>query len=182
MKLNARVNKNELNNLIRNINLTGGSRLRSAENETIKECLEDLNKAALKNLKSKLGSNKWGINWSKPESEDSIFNRDNIEIKIEGFYGNAKGTLTYTSPHAMVVEFGGLTKGKKFESLLNNPPYKVWPIGKQQGYSKEDQIPRPYFTVQAGYKFLSLAKGQKENSLDFRKIMWDIFNKTLKLG
>jgi len=135
-KVNANINKW----IIRNSNAVKRGLTKSANN---------LNQLAMENLNKKIGHGYTGIAWGHSNQqpiEDSKF------ISQPASEGDGSTiTLQYDSPHAAVVEFGGLSTQGVPASAYG---HKVWPIGASQGGGV---ILAPTFRVQPGYHYLQNA-------------------------
>ena len=110
------------------------------------EAMEHIHQKAMENLNSNLI---WGhgVQWGAEET--SIENSKVIETWSEG--NRIKGSLSYTSPHAKLMEYGG------FYIYNRDPELGPMPIGRQQGhtppdyysYSIEGNIQGKFFLTQA---------------------------------
>jgi hypothetical protein len=87
-----------------------------------REALEHIHQKAMENL---YGSNlKWGS--STENEEESI--RQTVDIKVEPVRDGFIGSLSYTSPHAKLQEYGGTYIYNRY------PELGPMPIGKQEGH------------------------------------------------
>lgn len=87
-----------------------------------REALEHIHQKAMQNL---YGSNlRWGS--STENEEESIRQSKEIQVIPDG--KGFRGTLTYTSPHAKLMEFGGLY------TYHRDPSLSPMPIGRQEGH------------------------------------------------
>jgi len=96
----------------------------------VAESLEHIHLKAMENLYSE--GLEWGHGVRLGAEEQSIENTKVIETSIEG--NSIKGSLTYTSPHAQLIEYGGSYVYKR------NPSLGPMPIGAQEGH-----LPPDYF-------------------------------------
>jgi hypothetical protein len=95
----------------------------------VAEALEHIHLKAMENLNYDL---EWGHGVRLGAEEQSIENTKVIETSIEG--NGIKGSLTYTSPHAQLIEYGGSYVYHR------NPELGPMPIGAQEGH-----LPPDYF-------------------------------------
>ena len=140
-----------------------------ATKQSLSESAEQLNKIAMDNLQGSLGGSwskiKWGHSDTTPIGQSK-------EISPITYQGNIlETTLSYSSPHAAVVEFGAVVPhnitenytptASPVEKWIHALPGKVFLIGMSQGAG----FPRKAFRVQQGYHYLHNAVW----SLKFRR-------------
>ncbi len=106
--------------------------------EATAEALQHIHLKAMENLNSNLI---WGHGVQYGAEEQSIEDSKVIETWSEG--KRIKGSLTYTSPHAKLMEYGG------FYIYNRDPALGPMPIGAQEGHTE-------YF----GYKILGNIQGK----------------------
>jgi hypothetical protein len=121
---------------------------------------ERIDRVAMQNLTGSLGTSHTGIRWG--HSQD-ISIRDSKVITDKSTPTRAVVRLEYTSPHAWVVEHGGIGKVTSSD--------KPFPIGKSN--FGQPVAFRQAFRIQRGYHFL-------ENAVDNPEIQQYIDRETLK--
>ena len=137
-----------------------------------KESAEFLHTLAMEKLQSSLGTGFSNTKWGHSKQK-SIENSKYITgPKIEGDIIST--TLLYNSPHAAVVEYGGLSSSPIPASAYG---HKAWPIGASQG---KGIIFSPTFRVQPGYHYLGLSKDSFVSDTDkgFKKKLSNALIKT----
>ena len=103
--------------------------------------------SSILNLQQRVGTGFTGISWGKSIDGSSIRNETNWSTTK-----SAKGNvvkLTCNSPHAAVVEIGGLLTGTRY---IVSKSGKAMPVGKQQG---NIQYFSPRVTMQRGYFYMT---------------------------
>ena len=123
---------------------------------------------AMINLNNRVGTGYWGIPWGRSQDGTSIRNPENWKItSIE----NNKTELRCISPHAAVVEVGGVTR-------ISSRSGKPMPIGKQQGADP------PYFyansvRIQQGYHYLTAASTSPNTQKKMLNTMANIYRQSI---
>ena len=145
-------NDKELTRYLRNLELKVGTSAPAA----VKDLCGLIHIRAMEHLESRI---KWGHSVNSLSIKDSY---DDSEVEETGKY--FKRTVRYTSPHAWIVEHGGI-------GTIGPKPIGAYPIGAEQGgavtFSKT-------FKLQEGYHYLENAvKSITKNDIDriFSKYM-----------
>jgi len=86
--------------------------------------LEHIHRKAMENLNENL---QWGHS-----SDEAMRIEQSKDIIVEKIGKITRGRLVYNSPHAELIEYGG------FVNYTRPPGTTPMPIGKNQGYPKED--------------------------------------------
>ena len=121
--------------------------------EFTKEILEDIHKRAMRNLDNSVNVNYWG---HSKNVDERIENTKVIE-SLGGGTAYWKYRLTYTSPHAWIVEHGGYGRISVGPNGKTPNGANAFPIGKQQGFTGKNIIYRKSFKLQEGYHYLERA-------------------------
>jgi hypothetical protein len=114
----------------------------SAVKEVNEDILEYMDYLAMKRLKSL--SKRWGRSWNP------IFGSQEITTGMG--HGHIKSTLTYNSPHASIVELGGMG------TVLVQTAEPYYTVGAEQGELKGEYTVVSEFPIQKGYNYLGSAK------------------------
>jgi len=124
----------------------------SAVKKGLKDSAEYLDELAMEFLDKKLGTGIWGKKWG--HSKDKPIADSKFISEVVDLGGAYEIQLAYTSKHAAVVEFGGLSTSPIPASEYGR---EYWPIGASNAGNVV--VRGRTFRVQQGYHYL-------QNSLD----------------